>query len=214
MCRFSGKLLLQCPWVIFISMPKILSPHLTHYVQIQSNQVPNWRITSRCCYATIGTHHPTPFKADMVKIVNALVKAAASCAKWNIGDGDGPDKEAEDSRQKKKLQVDISMFLLFVGLLLLVNNIVWWWNIYLHMWRQKNQVFLRFGTKIPWKCALLENVWYKSPKHPILEPQIWGHLVWDILTYIPGSWKVAFTAFWLRILRSSAGLCRRPSPSR
>jgi len=50
----------------------------------------------------------------MVKIVNALVKAAASRLKRNIGDGDGPDEEAEDSRPKKKikmnLQVDISTF--------------------------------------------------------------------------------------------------------
>jgi len=38
----------------------------------------------------------------MVKIVNALVKAAASHPKRNIGDGDGPDEEAEDSRPKKK----------------------------------------------------------------------------------------------------------------
>jgi hypothetical protein len=45
---------------------------------------------------------PTPFEADMVKIVNALVKSAASRPKRNIGDGDGPDEEAEDSRPKKK----------------------------------------------------------------------------------------------------------------
>jgi hypothetical protein len=102
MCRFSGKLLSQCPKVIFISMPKILSHRLTHYVQKQSNQVPNWHITSRCCYTTIGTQRPTPFEADMVKIVNALVKAAASRPKRNIGDGDGPDEEAEDIKPKKK----------------------------------------------------------------------------------------------------------------
>jgi hypothetical protein len=38
----------------------------------------------------------------MVKIVNALVKAAASHPKRNIGDGDGPNEEAEDRRPKKK----------------------------------------------------------------------------------------------------------------
>jgi len=38
----------------------------------------------------------------MVKIVNALVKAAASRPKRNIGDGDGPNEEAEDSKPKKK----------------------------------------------------------------------------------------------------------------
>jgi len=62
------------PRVIFISMPKILSHCSTHYVQIQSDQVPNWRYDNLEMLLRNNWNASPPFEAHTVKIVNALLR--------------------------------------------------------------------------------------------------------------------------------------------
>ena len=96
MCRFSGKLLSQCPELS--SSPHRKSYHIAHYVQIQ---VPNWRYDNLEMLLRNNWNASPPFEAHTVKIVNALLRLLHLARNEILEMEMGPTKKLRTVDQRK-----------------------------------------------------------------------------------------------------------------